>query len=185
MAPHPQLYKATKQGFFMARRTVYVSFISLLLCLGAVWHLPGVAGKEFTESTEIRNKQIVFYLVALENQTTFNVNCSTFFNSSIKAYLLTQRPLSDTVNASHVNCSDVDDNQNHTTLSITTNVTQIFYIQIDQMDDKTDFLLVNATQELTRYYIPFVAGYPILETILSITAALFIVQRVYKRGKRD
>ncbi len=170
----------------MVRRTVsvYVPLICLLLCLSAVWHMPRVAGQAFTDSPEIRHKQVVFYLVSLENGTTFTINCSTYFNSSIKAYLLTHRPLTDTINASQVNCSDTDDYQNHTTLSITTNVTQIFYIQIDQQDDKTDFLLVNATHELTRYYIPFIAGYPILETLLSIVVAVFVLHKVFKRKKK-
>lgn len=168
----------------MARRTVYVPLICLLLCIGAFWHLPRVAGQAFTDSTEIRHKQVVFYLVALENGTSFNVNCSTKFNSSIKAYLLTHRPVEDVVNSSYVNASDIDDNQNHTTLSITTNVTQIFYIQINQMDDMTDFLFVNATQEMTRYYIPFVGGYPVMEMLFSITFGAFVAWKILESRKK-
>ncbi len=168
----------------MARRTRYVPLVCLLLCLGVFCNLPSVHGAVFTDTTEIRHEQVVFYLVALQNGDNFSINCSTYFNSSIKAYLLTQRPVEDAVNPAHINSSDTDDFQNHTTLAITTNETKIFYIEIIQQDDKTDFLLVNATHELTRYYIPFIGGYPLIETLLSISAAIIIIQKVYKRGKR-
>ncbi len=176
----------------MARRTVFVPLLCLLLCCGIFWQLPCVFGEVFTGKTEIRHQQVVFYLVDLHAGDEFSVNATTFFNSSIKAYLLTERPVEDTVNPAHINCSDTDDNENSTTLYIISNVTKIFYIEFIQQDDKTDFLLVNASISpdrdsftLTRYYIPFIAGYPILETLLAITAAIFIVLKVSKRGKKS
>ncbi len=168
----------------MARRTRYVPLVCLLLCLGVFCTLPRVHGAVFTDTTEIRHEQVVFYLVALQNGDNFSINCSTYFNSSIKAYLLTQRPVEDAVNPTHINSSDTDDFQNLTTLAITTNETKIFYIEIIQQDDKTDFLLVNATHQLTRYYIPFIGGYPIIEMFLAITLGVVLVRTIRKSRKK-
>ncbi len=176
----------------MARRTIYIPLICLLLCVGVFWNLPFAHGKTFNDSTEIRHKQVVFYLVALQTGENFTVNCTTYFNSSIKAYILTHRPTEDAVNLTYVNASDTDDNQNFTTLHITSNTTMIFYIEIIQEDDKTDFLLVNATVSpdrddfaLTRYYIPFISGYPILEFVFTVMAGIFVMNVIIKRRNQS
>jgi len=167
----------------MVQRSMYVSFACLLLLVSAVWHFPYAVCDTFSYSIEIRHKQVVFFLVPLENNTYFSINCSTYFNSSIQAYLLTQRPIENGINPAHVNASDTGENKNHTTLSILTNVTQVFYIQINQLDDKSDFLLVNSSHKVTRYYIPFVAGYPLGELFLiSALCALGVLE--YRKKAR-
>jgi len=180
----------------MARRTKYSIYIFCFLCIGLLSFIPSTRSAQFSEKTEIRHFQVVYYLVALQKNENFSLNCSTFYNSTVHAFLLNQRPTGDLVNPdgtykpemwSIVNRSDMGGKSN-ATLKITVNETKIFYIQLVQQADKTDFLTVNASVDpdredfaLTRYYIPFVAGYPIVELLFTITAGLFIVQRLYKR----
>ncbi|OLS12816.1 MAG: hypothetical protein RBG13Loki_3554 [Promethearchaeota archaeon CR_4] len=183
-------------GIYMARRIRFASYLFCFLCVGLLCYFPYARSASFSETVEIRHYQVVFYLVSLQEGELFHLNCSTYFNSTVHAFILTERPTEDLVHSNGtykdellwpiVNASDVG-NKPNATVEILSNETKIFYIQLVQQADKSDYLLVDAWVSpdrldfaITRYYIPFIAGFPILEVVLAVTAGLFVTRRIYR-----
>ncbi|HMF31187.1 MAG TPA: hypothetical protein VKK79_07225 [Candidatus Lokiarchaeia archaeon] len=146
------------------------------------------ADAAFTDKTEIRHHQVVFYLVSLENGTGLQVNCSTFFNSTIQMLLFGDRPTDEAIDSSgsykpgrisQAYASDIG-NKPNASITFSANETKIYYIEFVQQDEKTDFLLVYSSQNLTRYYIPFLAGYP-LPILLGVVAGALILTWFVRR----
>jgi hypothetical protein len=166
-----------------------MTIVFLAICITAVVISPFARGATFSDQTEIRNHQVVFYLTALQQGDVLYVNCSTYFNSSIQMLLFDQRPTTEAVDSNGnykpgaINgaiATDIEHNPN-ASITYTASATKIYYIEFIQQSDQTDFLLVNSNQTLSRYYIPFLPGYPLPFVLAAIAVAVVILWQVHRR----
>jgi hypothetical protein len=166
-----------------------LAFAFLAVVLTAVLISPFTQGATFSNTTEIRHHQVVFYLTALQQGDVLQVNCSTYFNSTIQMLLFDTRPTDEAIYSNGTYkpgfidsaiATDIQDNPN-ASITYVANETKIYYLEFIQQNDQTDFLVVNSNQNLTQYYIPFLPGYPV-PVIVGVTAAgIVIVWQVQRR----
>jgi len=162
-----------------------ILIFSLLILLFLVW-LPPVQGYQYSDN--INEGISVFFLIALDEGETIEVNVTHSGPGNFTMFLFNQRPMDSYVN--------LDKTLNREIFSIAINFSleenpymyynatesKIYYFQIILLDHGPDTYFIYSDKELTRYYLPIIPGYYIfLVSLLTITISGLLTFKVRKK----
>ncbi len=128
------------------------------------------------ESLETGNT--AFFLCAVNQSQTLEVNLTRNGIGNFEMYLLKQRPMSTNIESSFLVDSDTGDNPS---VSYTTSINKIYYVQINLVSSGPDIFTLSSTHNLIRYYLPQIPGFPLELIIVSIMSGFGLVYVLYKR----
>jgi len=128
------------------------------------------------ESLETGNT--AFFLCAVNQSQSLEVNLSRTGFGNFELYLLNQRPWRTDIDISSIVDSDTSDNPS---ISHTATEDKIYYIQIKLVSSGPDIFTLSSTHNLIRYYLPQIPGFPLELVFLSLISGVGLVYVLYKR----
>ncbi len=147
-----------------------------------LYQTPSVRG--FEARVDVRAQDNKYYLVQLNASEPLWVNLTSRYGGDFNLYMSKSRPSDSGIMK---NLVALDDGlQPDASLYYVANETRIYYIHIILNDSEPDTYILNASKELTQYFIPFLPGYPVSLTITAMTLSLaVIVLSVIRKKKRE
>ena len=131
------------------------------------------------ESLETGNT--AFFLCAVNQSQTLEVNLSRTGFGNFEMYLLNQRPWRTDIDISSIVDSDTSDNPS---ISHTASEDKIYYIQIKLVSDGPDIFTLSSSHNLIRYYLPQIPGFPLELVFIFLISGIGVVYIFYKRKIR-
>ncbi|MHA1731929.1 MAG: hypothetical protein ACTSU5_08290 [Promethearchaeota archaeon] len=148
----------------------FTSFLSLTV--------PATA---FESRVDVRANDNKYYLVELNATELFWLNLSSVKGGDFNVYVSTTRPTQSGIMDNLVARDDSPAADAH--IYYVANQTRIYYIQIVLNSDDPDTFILNASKELTQYFIPFLPGYPPLLVFSAV--ALPVAVLAIRARKRE
>ena len=128
------------------------------------------------ESLETGNT--AFYLCAVEQSQTIEVNLTRSGSGNFEMYLLSRRPLGTDIDTYAI--VDEDDSTNPALL-YTAAEDKIYYIQINLVSNGPDLFTLSSSHDLIRYYLPQIPGFPLELVFVFLISGIGLVYVLYKR----
>ncbi|TXT55038.1 MAG: hypothetical protein BAJALOKI2v1_700002 [Promethearchaeota archaeon] len=162
------------------------NILLILLIAGLLIPISFVSGYEYKE--KVKTSFAVYYLVDLNEGDDLTLELIPYENGSFSLFLFDEK-----ITKSHINNDgSIDpeiydkaiqyDNSEIPSITYTAEDYQIYYIQIILMENGPDIFTLESNQELSRYYLPQVPGFP-TEVILSTSIIILGIILVYNRKK--
>ena len=159
-----------------------ILFCSLLFLV-----VPIINVKAFTYTDYINNGNYAFFLFDLEagNSTEISVTHNDngnftlflFDRRPIDAYVLGDKTLDNRIFGNVINYSLIDSPY----INFTAAQTKIYYIEVVLVGGGPDTYNLTCTEDLTRYYLPIIPGYPIETVIILSVAVVGILLLLFKK----
>lgn len=128
------------------------------------------------ESLETGNT--AFYLCAVNQSQTLEVNLTHTGVGNFEIYLLNKRPMGTDIDIYTI--VDEDDSSNPSIL-YTALEDKIYYVQINLISSGPDIFSLSSSHQLIRYYLPQIPGFPLEVVFLSLISGVGLVYILYKR----
>ena len=132
------------------------------------------------ESLETGNT--AFYLCAVNQSQTLEVNLTRSGSGNFEMYLLNGRPISTDKDLYDPVDSDTGDNP---TVSYTAPEDKIYYIQINLVSNGPDIFILSSSHDLVRYYLPQIPGYPLELVFMFLVSGIGVFYVIYKRKIKE
>ena len=164
----------------------------ILFCSVLFLVVPIIDVKAFTHIDYINNGNYAFFLFDLGtgNSTEISVTHNDYGNFTlflfdkrpIEAYVLGDKTLDNRIFGNVINYSLIDSPY----INFTAAQTKIYYIEVILVGSGPDTYNLTSTEDLTRYYLPIIPGYPTEIIIISTVAAIGVLLLYRKkRAKSD
>ncbi|MFX0031801.1 MAG: hypothetical protein ACFE8V_00635 [Promethearchaeota archaeon] len=137
-----------------------------LIILSLLVWFPTVQGYQYSDN--INEGISVFFLIALDEGETIEVNVTHSGTGNFTMFLFNQRPVDSyvsfdkTLNREIFNIAINFSLEENPYMYYNATESKIYYFQIILLDDGPDTYFIYSDKELTRYYLPIIPGYHVL-----------------------
>jgi hypothetical protein len=161
----------------------------ILVCSLFFLLVPIINVKAFTHIDYINNGNYAFFLFDLEAGNSTEIRVSRKNNGNFTLFLFATRPTEayvlgdktlDNRVFSHVIDFSLIDNPY---INFTAPATKVYYIEVILVGGGPDTYNLTCTEDLTRYYLPIIPGYPIETIIISSIAVIGILLLLVKKKR--
>ncbi|MFW9772925.1 MAG: hypothetical protein ACFFEO_12275 [Candidatus Thorarchaeota archaeon] len=166
----------------MKKKILILPFSILILCI----LLPSVGAYQYSDN--INEGISVFFLTALDEGETIEINVTHSGIGNFTLFLFDQRPmdsyinLDKTLNREIFNLAINYSLEENPYLLYNATLSKIYYFQIILLDQGPDTYFIYSDKELTRYYLPIIPGYYLFLILAFITiiigALVFKIKKV-------
>ena len=156
----------------------YKKILLLIVLILPVISLTSVRADVTIPPESLETGNTAFYLCAVDQSQTLEINLSRSGSGNFEMYLLNKRPLGTDIDTYTIVDEDVGTNP---ALLYTALEDKIYYIQINLVSNGPDIFTLSSSHNLIRYYLPQIPGFSLELVFLSLISGVGVVYVLLKR----
>ena len=160
----------------------YKKILLLVILLLPVISVTNVRADVTIPPESLETGNTAFYLCAVNQSQTLEVNLTRSGTGNFEIYLLNKRPFGNDIDIYAI--VDEDDSINPAIL-YTAVEDKIYYVQINLVSNGPDIFSLSSSHNLIRYYLPQIPGYPLEYIIISIISGFGLIYLFKKRNIKE